>query len=122
MAVRTIHTAATASGRSRRSRDELSGPSLEDVIYRAELDGDEVVHHSRARSRPGWTGYARRVDADLLREVAWPAEDRPLAFVCGPTSFVESVAADLSSAFVGIYRLGLRTQETSRPERTETDS
>jgi ferredoxin-NADP reductase len=33
--------------------------------------------------------------ADLLREVAWPAEDGPLAFVCGPTSFVESVAAGL---------------------------
>jgi ferredoxin-NADP reductase len=29
------------------------------------------------------------------REVAWPVEERPLAFVCGPTSFVESVAAGL---------------------------
>ena len=30
-----------------------------------------------------------------MREVAWPTEDGPLAFVCGPTSFVESVAAGL---------------------------
>ena len=72
-----------------------SSRTLEDVIYRAELDGEEVVHTLRRAQPPGWTGYARRVDADLLREAAWPAEDGPLAFVCGPTSFVESVAAGL---------------------------
>jgi len=27
--------------------------------------------------------------------VAWPATQAPLAYVCGPTSFVESVAAGL---------------------------
>ena len=73
-----------------------SSRTLEDVIYRAELGGEEVVHTLTRAQPPGWTGYARRVDADLLREVAWPAEDRPLAFVCGPTSFVESVAAGLA--------------------------
>jgi ferredoxin-NADP reductase len=31
----------------------------------------------------------------MLTEVAWPAADRPLAYVCGPTNFVESVAAGL---------------------------
>jgi ferredoxin-NADP reductase len=35
------------------------------------------------------------VDAQLLREVAWPADENPLAFVCGPTSFVEAAAAGL---------------------------
>jgi ferredoxin-NADP reductase len=76
-----------------------SSRSLDQVIYHAELDdpgpGAEVVH-TLTRSQPaGWTGLARRVDADLLREVAWPAEEDPLAFVCGPTSFVEAVAAGL---------------------------
>ena len=66
-----------------------------ELIYRAELDWEEVVHTLTRAQPPGWTGYTRRVDADLLREVAWPAADRPLAFVCGPTSFVESVAGDL---------------------------
>ena len=48
------------------------------------------------RAQPaGWSGYARRVDQDLLREVAWPADESPLAFVCGPTSFVETVASAL---------------------------
>jgi ferredoxin-NADP reductase len=76
-----------------------SSRSLADVIYRAELDGaaDGVtVFHALTRSQPpGWTGYARRVDAQMLAEVAWPAAERPLAYVCGPTSFVESVAGGL---------------------------
>ena len=78
-----------------RARLLYSSRTLEDIIYRAELEREEVVH-TLTRARPsGWTGYSRRVDADLLREVAWPARDAPLAFVCGPTSFVESVAAGL---------------------------
>jgi ferredoxin-NADP reductase len=44
---------------------------------------------------PGWTGHARRVDAELLADVAWPTDDGALAFVCGPTSFVEVVARGL---------------------------
>ena len=68
------------------------------MIYREELerltaaDGVEVVH-ALTRSQPsGWTGYARRIDVEMLREVAWPPEERPLVFVCGPTSFVETAA------------------------------
>jgi len=78
-----------------RARLLYSSRTLEDVIYRAELEGEEVVHTLTRAQPPGWTGYARRVDADLLREVAWPAKEGPLAFVCGPTSFVESIAAGL---------------------------
>ncbi len=72
-----------------------SSRSFEDIIYRAELDREEVVHTLTRAQPPGWTGYARRVDAGVLRDVAWPAADGPLAFVCGPTSFVEVVAAGL---------------------------
>jgi ferredoxin-NADP reductase len=28
----------------------------------------------------------------MLREVSWSVSEHPLAFVCGPTSFVEGVA------------------------------
>ena len=31
----------------------------------------------------------------MLAEVAWPAAEAPLAYVCGPTSFVEAVASGL---------------------------
>jgi ferredoxin-NADP reductase len=44
---------------------------------------------------PGWTGYSGRVDAAMLAEIAWSAGQHPLAYVCGPTSFVEAVAGDL---------------------------
>jgi ferredoxin-NADP reductase len=76
-----------------------SSRSLDDVIYRAELDepaeGVEVVHTLTRTQPPGWRGHARRVDAALLHEVAWPVDQEPLAYVCGPTSFVEAVADGL---------------------------
>ncbi len=76
-----------------------SSRSWEDVIYRAELDslsdGVKVIHALTRSQPPGWTGYARRVDQPMLAEVAWPAAQQPLAYVCGPTSFVEAVASGL---------------------------
>jgi ferredoxin-NADP reductase len=76
-----------------------SSRSWPDVIYRDELSRPEAgvaVIQTLTRSHPDdWTGYTRRVDAAMLAEVAWPAAERALAYVCGPTSFVESVAAGL---------------------------
>jgi ferredoxin-NADP reductase len=80
----------------------VSSRSWDDVIYRSELEsidrdhlGVEIVH-TLTRSQPaGWTGYARRVDRDMLAEVAWPPRHRPICYVCGPTGFVETVASAL---------------------------
>jgi ferredoxin-NADP reductase len=79
-----------------------SSRSYEDVIYRDELgelgsnDATLAVYHTVTRAQPpNWTGYRRRIDEQLLREVAWPREQRPLTYICGPTQFVESVAATL---------------------------
>jgi ferredoxin-NADP reductase len=76
-----------------------SSRSREDVIYSSELDvpadGVEVIYTLTRHQPPAWKGYARRVDAQMLAEVAWPAAEEPLAYVCGPTSFVESVATGL---------------------------
>jgi ferredoxin-NADP reductase len=74
-----------------------SSRTLEDVIYRAELDelGADVVQTLTREQPSGWTGYARRVDIDMLREVAYPPEQDPRVFVCGPTNFVEAVAEAL---------------------------
>jgi len=78
--------------------------SYEEIIYRKELedlaarDGLLEVIHTLTRSRPeGWSGYDRRIDAEMLKEVSWPPDESPLAFVCGPTSFVEAVGAALVS-------------------------
>ena len=80
----------------------LSWRSAGDIIYAAELErlareADGVrVDHTLTRSVPdGWSGRTGRVDRAMLSEVAWPATAGPLAFVCGPTGFVESVAATL---------------------------
>jgi ferredoxin-NADP reductase len=76
-----------------------SARSLPDVIYREELDHYDgavrVIYTLTRHQPPGWTGLARRVDAGLLAEVAWPAGEHPLAYVCGPTSFVEAAAEAL---------------------------
>jgi ferredoxin-NADP reductase len=76
-----------------------SARSLADVIYRDELDryhdGVEVVYTLTRSQPPGWAGHAGRVDAALLTDVAWPVSQDPLTLVCGPTSFVEAVAAGL---------------------------
>jgi ferredoxin-NADP reductase len=73
-----------------------SSRSLEDVIYRQELDqyrGGAEVRYTLTRSQPvGWGGFTGRVDDAMLARIAWPASQRPLAFVCGPTPFVEAVA------------------------------
>jgi ferredoxin-NADP reductase len=88
-----------AAGSDVPSRLLYSSRSYEEIIYREELenlaarDGSLEVIHTLTRSRPeGWTGYDRRIDAEMLREVAWSPDESPLAFVCGPTSFVEGVA------------------------------
>ncbi len=77
-----------------------SSRTFDDIIYREELErlagGAEglQVFHTLTRSRPpGWEGFARRLDRDMLEEVAWPAARRPLAYICGPTAFVESAAS-----------------------------
>jgi ferredoxin-NADP reductase len=76
-----------------------SSRSWAEVIYRAELDqhvdGVTVIHTLTRQQPAGWQGYARRVDQQMLTEVAWPAAQAPLAYVCGPTNFVETVAAGL---------------------------
>jgi len=76
-----------------------SARSLAEVIYRAELDspadGAEVIYTLTRQQPPGWTGYARRADRAMIAEVAWPGAQAPLAYACGPTNFVEAVAADL---------------------------
>jgi ferredoxin-NADP reductase len=78
-----------------------SSRTWDDVIYRDELEtlGIEVVHTLTRQQPPGWTGYARRIDDELLREVAFPAVDGPRVYVCGSTRFVDA-AAD------GLVRLG----------------
>jgi ferredoxin-NADP reductase len=72
---------------------------FDDIIYRDELDrlssSDQglTVAYALTRSQPsGWKGYARRIDREMVSEVAWPKDQTPIVFICGPTSFVEAAA------------------------------
>jgi ferredoxin-NADP reductase len=78
----------------------FSSRGWEDVIYRDELErleggGLRVVHTLTRSQPPGWTGYSRRVDADMLAEIGPDPSAAPEVFVCGPTPFVEGVAGAL---------------------------
>jgi ferredoxin-NADP reductase len=72
-----------------------------DLIYREEIDrlADVQIAYTLTRERPpGWAGYDRRIDDDMLRDVFGSPDPAATVFVCGPTRFVE-VAAD---ALVGL--------------------
>jgi ferredoxin-NADP reductase len=78
-----------------------SARSLSHVIYKEELaraasQPGVMVHLTLTREWPKeWQGYRRRVDMELLREISWPPSERPLVYVCGPTTFVEAAATAL---------------------------
>jgi len=87
----------------------------DEIIYRDELDrlaaaGDrfEVVHALTRHQPDGWTGYARRIDEQMLSEVVQPLGDGVRCYACGPTALIETVANAL-------VRLGLP------PDRIRTE-
>ena len=57
---------------------------------------------------PAWSGFDRRVDDAMLRDVLGRLGDPEHAFVCGPTPFVEAVASGLVLA--GIETNLIRTE------------
>jgi ferredoxin-NADP reductase len=78
----------------------FSSRGWDDIIYRDELErlngnGLAIVHTLTRSQPPDWTGYARRVDGEMLAEVGPTPAERPRIYVCGPTPFVEAVAQAL---------------------------
>jgi ferredoxin-NADP reductase len=76
-----------------------SSRSLDDVIYREELDAmarrdsNLRVVHTLTRNPPrGWVGYQRRIDKAMLAEASFTPEQYAKIFICGPTPLVESVS------------------------------
>jgi ferredoxin-NADP reductase len=89
-----------AAGSDADTRLLFSSRGWDDIIYRDELErlngnGLTVVHTLTPSQPPGWTGYARRVDAEMLAEVGPSPAEQPRVYVCGPTPFVEAVAEAL---------------------------
>jgi ferredoxin-NADP reductase len=103
-----------AAGSDVPTRLLYSSRTYEDIIYGDELDllskanSKFEVSHTLTRSQPsGWTGYARRIDQQILSEVAAPLIN-PQVFVCGPTPLVEAVANSLVQ--IGINPARIRTE------------
>ena len=82
----------------------VSARGAEDALYRDELASLEPsagLHVAWTFTRtppPGWTGWARRVDAAMLAELGPGPDAGARRFVCGPTPFVERVAELLVEA------------------------
>lgn len=93
-----------------------SSRSFEDIIYYNELEklraannGLQVLHTLTRSQPPGWKGYARRIDQNMLKEVAQPLGRSVQVFVCGPTLLVEAVAN-------GLIKIGIKSEQI-RTER-----
>ena len=78
--------------------------TAEDIIFKEQLEAwkraDPALAVSLTLTRsasPDWSGYRGRIDAAMLREVAFAVTESPLAYVCGPTTMVEHVADTLVS-------------------------
>lgn len=102
-----------AAGSDVDTRLLFSSHGWDDIIYRDELErlnGNDltVVHTLTSSQPPGWTGYARLVDAEMLAEVGPSPAERPRVYVCGPTPFVEAVAEAL--VHLGHASQGIRTE------------
>jgi ferredoxin-NADP reductase len=76
-----------------------SSRSLDDVIYREELDmmargdpGLRVVNTLTRKQPESWRGHRGRIDRALLAEDGFPPKQNPKIYVCGPTPFVEDVS------------------------------
>ena len=75
----------------------LSARTIDDVLYRAELESpqphvDVKITLTRGQAPEGWTGYTRRIDREMLAEVSPEPGAEPHIYVCGPTPFVEEAA------------------------------
>jgi ferredoxin-NADP reductase len=80
----------------------LSAGRADNILYSAALgdlagadDGFELLATLTREAPPGWTGFTRRVDREMLDEVAWEPDELARTFVCGPTGFVEAAAEAL---------------------------
>jgi ferredoxin-NADP reductase len=82
-------------------RLHYSARSLADLIYYDELVRlaayDEVdIRLVLTHEWPdGWQGQHGRIDRQQLSEAAWPPDQLPLNYVCGPAGFVQTATAAL---------------------------
>lgn len=92
-----------------------SSRSREQVIYFDELgrlagraDGLTVAHTLTRSQPPGWTGYGRRIDREMITDVLTRVDSSAQVFICGPTLLVEAAAEILVK--LGLAASQIRTE------------
>ena len=104
-----------ATGSNVPARLLYSSRTIEDIIYREELEkldkersGLDIFHTLTREQPPGWEGFRRRIDLQMLQEVVKPFGSNLKAYICGPTALVEGVANGLVT--LGIPASQIRTE------------
>jgi ferredoxin-NADP reductase len=98
-----------AGDRTTMPRLLYSSRTRSEIIYHDELgrlaeDGADIEITLTRESPEDWEGQRGRFDRKAIERLAWPPQDQPLSYVCGPSSFVENVA----EALVGLGHLPSR--------------
>lgn len=94
----------------------VSAQDIGRVLYKDELAADQNKDHNlkvvmtlTAIAPPGWDGYSRRVDQEMMEEIFGHLRGKnPRIYVCGPTPFVEVVANDLIK--IGFENESIKTE------------
>lgn len=81
----------------------ISARSYERILYKRELErigtqnrNINVIATLTDSPPPSWSGYKRRIDQDMLKEILADVKGKnPKIFICGPTPFVEAVAGHM---------------------------
>src|SRR3569832_1335416 len=104
-----------AAGGTGTARLLYSARTDSDLIYRDELEGLatdgsglEILLALTRGAPSGWTGFSRRIDADMLRTAVGRLGRILQVFICGPTPMVEAVANGLSE--IGVPSESIRTE------------
>ena len=84
----------TALVYSSRTRDDVI--DFDELDRLAHADSTLRVIHTLTRSQPpGWSGYSRRIDAEMLQDALAGLGRTSKVFICGPTLLVEAAAEAL---------------------------
>jgi ferredoxin-NADP reductase len=81
----------------------ISARTYEHILYKRELERIGMAHRNinvvatiTNSPPPSWSGYKRRIDQDMLKEILGEIKGKnPKTFICGPTPFVEAVATHM---------------------------
>src|SRR3989449_8591981 len=78
-------------------------------------EGVDVTYTYTRQAPAGWTGYQRRIDRAMLKEVTSQLEAGLRPYVCGPTLLVEAAANNLQELGIPAGRIRTERVWPTRP-------